>query len=149
MHPETPAGTDAKFLDTGPNDLYESDEEAQISGSRLLQNQQSMSAEIEMSTLNKDSDYIKSLPEALEKLRHFQRSSGQYEKLYSQYLERTIIAERELAMTKLRQKRLRWIVQVGMGCLERWDNLGIQGRQICLVIYFVVMVVLVILSLAL
>ena len=43
-----------------------------------------------------------SLPEALEKLRHFQRSSSQYEKLYNDYLERTIIAERELTMTKLR-----------------------------------------------
>lgn len=102
-----PAATDAKLLDTGPNDLYESDEEAQISGSRLLQpNVQSSSAveEVELQPLagEKQNSADMGYPEALEKLRHYQRSAAQYEKLYSQYLERTIIAERELAMTKLR-----------------------------------------------
>lgn len=41
--------TDAKLLDTGPNDtLYESDEEAQISGSRLLDSKGQNSTEVEL-----------------------------------------------------------------------------------------------------
>ena len=96
--------------------------------------------EIELGEIGEKSDI--SLPEALEKLRHFQRSSGQYEKLYSDYLERTIMAERELAMTKLRQNRLRWFVQSGLSCLEWWDNLGIQGRQVCLILYFMLVAVI-------
>lgn len=70
-----------------------------------------------------------SYPELEEKYNHFRKTAHQYEKLYGQYLEKFIIAEKERVVLEHQTRRAAYLIQKTAWAQAKWDASTIDERK--------------------
>ena len=83
-----------------------------------------------------------------EKYLHYKRTSAQYEALYSEYLEKFILCDRDRKMLTHKQKRVNALISRTAGLQARWDSLSLEQRKVVIVVSAVLLLLLLILLVA-
>lgn len=79
-----------------------------------------------------------------EKYRHYKRTSGQYEALYAEYLEKFILCDRDKQMLTHKQRRVNALISKTAGLQARWDSLSLEERKVLIVVSAVMFLLLLI-----
>ena len=69
-----------------------------------------------------------------EKYLHYKRTSGQYEGLYVEYLEKFILCDRDKKLLIHKQKRVNALISQTAGCQAKWDAMSMEERRVALAV---------------
>ena len=81
-----------------------------------------------------------------QKYLHFKRTSEQYEKLYSEYLEKYILSKREKEMLVFRQRRVNYWIGKYAYMQAKWDSFNHQQRKLAISVGALVFILIIILA---
>jgi hypothetical protein len=137
--------------DEGTANIYESDEEdnnksgspnltrslIQATGCKLLiddSTEAGSKVDLELGKQKSEKTSDMGFYELEEKYLHYKRTSGQYEGLYVEYLEKFILCDRDKKLLIHKQKRVNALISQTAGCQAKWDAMSMEERKVALAV---------------
>jgi len=146
---DLPAGMDLRRKERTPDEgtanIYESDEEdnnksgsPNLTRSLIQATGDSTDAgskvDLELGKQKSEKTSDMGFYELEEKYLHYKRTSGQYEGLYVEYLEKFILCDRDKKLLIHKQKRVNALVSQTAGCQAKWDAMSMEERRVALAV---------------